>query len=276
MTLPFHINNAVYSGASGRQSLFDLSVPAHWNGTLIVFIHGFMGFKDWGSWQRAGSFFMSHAYGFLSYNVSHNGGTVENPIDFPDPLAFSQNTYSKELYDFDCVLNEALKHFDDIPQVFVIGHSRGGGIAALLSQHRLIKKWVSWAGISSIADRFPNGETLEKWKSDGNRYIKNGRTGQELPLHYDQFIDFEQNADRLNIENYCKSNTKPCLILHGTEDTSVLPIEAERLASWTKTQPIFIDGAQHTFNTTHPETGQELAPALLDACKQTLNFFKHE
>lgn len=276
MTHPFQINNATFIGASGRESVFDLRIPSNWNGTLIVFIHGFMGFKDWGSWHRAGLFFEANSYGFLSYNNSHNGGTVEEPIDFPDTAAFSKNTYSKELEDFECVLDAALQHFSAPPNIYVIGHSRGGGTAALQSQHPLVQKWVSWAGISSIADRFPTGEALENWKIEGYKYVKNGRTKQELPLHFDQYLDYKANEERLDIEAYCKSNTKPCLILHGTEDTSVLPIEAERLAQWTNTRPVFIENAQHTFNTSHPETTTELSHALMEVCEHTLNFFNHE
>ena len=46
-----HLRNAIYIGSNKRASLFDLEIPEDYNGNLIVFIHGYMGFKDWGAWN---------------------------------------------------------------------------------------------------------------------------------------------------------------------------------------------------------------------------------
>lgn len=266
--------NAVFTGASDRKSLYDLTIPSNWNGKLIVFIHGYMGFKDWGCWHLVGSYFVENSYGFLKYNVSHNGGTIEQLIDFPDPDAFSRNTYSKEVEDFECVVQEAFRMIGSECEVFVIGHSRGGGIAALQAHQPYVKKWCSWAGISSIASRFPIGEVLEEWRHNTYRYVKNGRTLQELPLHFDQYLDFKANADRLDIRAHCEANTKPCLIFHGTDDTSVLPFEAENLAEWTGTHAVMIQGAQHTFNASHPWNEEKMPDALAEICRKTFLFFE--
>lgn len=271
---PLQVKNAVYTGASGRKSIYDLTIPENWNGKLIVFIHGYMGFKDWGCWQLVDSFFVDNSYGFLRYNVSHNGGTVDNPIDFPDPEAFSINTYSKELKDFELIIDHVQEQLGKPLDIYTIGHSRGGGIAALQSQHLFVKKWCSWASICSIEERFPSGEDLIKWKESAYRYVKNGRTKQDLPLHYNQYEDYILNRDRLNIENYCKKNDKPCLLIHGSEDASVLPEEGERLARWTQTELQIIDDAQHTFNSSHPWNDSEMPEALLEACTKTLTFFE--
>jgi hypothetical protein len=45
------ITNGIYKGADGRESLYDLLLPDSWQGDLILFVHGFMGFKDWGAWN---------------------------------------------------------------------------------------------------------------------------------------------------------------------------------------------------------------------------------
>lgn len=270
------LKNARYSGSSGRLSVFDLTIPKGWNQRLIVFIHGYMGFKDWGCWSLVEDFFVDNSYGFLKYNASHNGGTPENPIDFPDEEAFSKNTYSKELFDFEEVLKRAFTELKVQPEVFVIGHSRGGGIAALQSQHDAVVKWCTWAGISSIEDRFPTGDALEEWRSNTFKYVKNGRTHQNLPLHFDQYLDFEKHGDRLNIQNYCEKNSKPCLIIHGAEDTSVNPNEAIALGKWTKTDPILIPETQHTFDASHPWESEGMPDALTKICTITLNFFENE
>ena len=43
--------------------------------------------------------FAASGIAVLKFNFSHNGGTVEQPIDFPDLEAFGHNNYTKELDD---------------------------------------------------------------------------------------------------------------------------------------------------------------------------------
>lgn len=270
--LPFNEKNVPFQGAENRTSVYDIAIPEAWNGKIILFVHGYMGFKDWGCWNLVGEFFVKHNYGFVKYNVSHNGGTLDNPIAFTDTEAFSKNNYSKELEDFEQIartLEDRLGSLTLLP----IGHSRGGGIVALQSKHPAVKKWVSWAGISSISTRFPEGEALELWRKNTYRYVKNGRTLQELPHHFEQYLDFKKNAERLDIERACKENTKPCLIVHGTEDSSVDISEGESLATWTKTPLLRIPAAQHTFNSVHPWESIEMPNALETLCYETLLFF---
>ena len=89
----------VYTGSNNRKSLIDLEIPENFNGELLVFVHGFMGFKDWGAWNLMQEYFTKKGFGFCKYNATHNGVTIENRIDFPDEQAFGESTYSKELND---------------------------------------------------------------------------------------------------------------------------------------------------------------------------------
>ena len=66
---------------------------------VVIFCHGYKGFKDWGAWDSVAKIFSDKGFFFLKFNFSHNGGTIENPIDFPDLEAFAENNYSKELDD---------------------------------------------------------------------------------------------------------------------------------------------------------------------------------
>mgnify|MGYP000221090702 CR=1 FL=1 len=63
---------------------------------IVIFCHGYKGFKDWGAWHLVAETFAKKGYFFLKFNFSHNGGTIEQPIDFPDLEAFAQNNYTKE------------------------------------------------------------------------------------------------------------------------------------------------------------------------------------
>lgn len=66
---------------------------------LVIFAHGFKGFKDWGTHNMVANLFAENGFRYLKFNFSHNGTTVDKPIDFADLIAFSENTFSIELDD---------------------------------------------------------------------------------------------------------------------------------------------------------------------------------
>ncbi|MDG1148028.1 MAG: prolyl oligopeptidase family serine peptidase [Crocinitomicaceae bacterium] len=267
------IKNGIYSGSGNRKSVFDLSTPTQWNNKLIVFMHGYMGHKDWGCWNLVEDYFKNYSYGFLKYNVSHNGGTIDKPIDFNDLDAFSQNNYLKEIEDFEAIISLIQAEFKVLPEIYIIGHSRGGGIALLQAENKYVAKITSWAGIASIAERMPTGTTLQKWKNDGYYYRKNGRTHQEMPHAYSQYESFIKNQKRLSIKSYCEKSNTPTLIIHGDKDLSVKIDEGQKVAKWLNTNIIQIKGAQHTFGSSHPWESNILPKHLLEVCKTTLDFF---
>jgi dienelactone hydrolase len=99
---------------------------------VVIFAHGYKGFKDWGPWHLVAEAFADAGFCFIKFNFSHNGGTVEQPIDFPDLEAFAQNNYSIELDDLkrviDFVESENGKSLPKASTISLIGHSRGGGV----------------------------------------------------------------------------------------------------------------------------------------------------
>ena len=105
---------------------------------IIIFCHGYKGFKDWGTWDLMAETFAKEGFFFIKFNFSHNGGTFEQPIDFPDLEAFGNNNYTKELDDLESVLNWISNKTDfkneiNVDYISLIGHSRGGGIVLLKS-----------------------------------------------------------------------------------------------------------------------------------------------
>src|SRR5690554_5861048 len=94
------LTNQIFKGANGRESLIDFQEPDDYEyEDLVVFIHGYKGYKDWGAWNLVQSYFVRNGMAFCKFNMSHNGGTTDEPIDFPDLEAFSLNRYSYELAD---------------------------------------------------------------------------------------------------------------------------------------------------------------------------------
>jgi pimeloyl-ACP methyl ester carboxylesterase len=266
------INNGIYTGSAGRKSLFDLEVPAHWNKGLVIFVHGFMGFKDWGAWNLVQSYFVSHGFAFAKFNLTHNGGTPTQGIDFPDEEAFAQNTYSYEVADI-AYFRSHIATLVHAEATFLIGHSRGGGDVILHAKQVQTDKIALWASISDIGSRFPTGPELEAWKQSGIRTILNGRTRQHLPQRYSLYQDFIENKTILTIERAIKALPIPMLVVHGDTDSSVSIVEGEALASWSQTNLNIIPGADHVFGASHPWEKQDIPEHLLAVCKRTLNFF---
>lgn len=227
---------------------------------LIIFIHGFKGFKDWGHFNLLADYFAEKGFAFCKFNFSHNGTTPNHPTDFVDLDAFGRNTYSKEMedihtmIDYFCSLEGEIHQGEiDKDRLILMGHSRGGGIAVIKAKedHR-VKALVTLAGISDLSNGW-QAEALAQWKKDGVRYIYNARTQQDMPLYYSLAEDFLTYKDRFDVESVAKQLSKPTLIVHGTQDMTLPVSMAHNLKAWHEgAQLLVIEGADHTFGGYHP------------------------
>lgn len=247
---------------------------------LVIFCHGYKGFKDWGAWDLVAQKFAESGIFFIKFNFSHNGGTPEQPIDFPDLDAFGHNNYIKELDDLETILdyisdpNFEYESWIDVSNITLIGHSRGGGIVTIkAAEDKRITKVISWAGVSDYKSRFPKGDALTNWKTNGTFYIKNGRTHQEMPHYYQFYTSFIAQEERLTISRATASIQIPHLIIHGTEDTTVTVQEANNLKKWNPNAELYlIKNADHVFNVRHPWDSDQIPKALFLAMEQSIRF----
>ena len=249
------------------------------NKPIVIFCHGYKGFKDWGSWDLAAKIFAKANHFFVKFNFSYNGGTLENPIDFPDLEAFGENNLTTELNDLEDVIdwimtNEKYKKEVDTTNITLIGHSRGGGIVTIkASENKNISKVISWNGVSDYGNRFPKGKELEAWKKAGISYVLNGRTKQQMPHKYQFYKDFEVNEERLTIKTAIENLNKPQLIIAGTSDQVVKPFEAENMHSWNPKSELFIvDEMNHTLGSKHPWNDDSLPTHLKKAVQISIDF----
>lgn len=247
---------------------------------IVIFCHGYKGFKDWGSWNLVAKAFCDEHLFFLKFNFSHNGGTIENPIDFPDLNAFAENNYTKELSDLDDMLNFILsenfqyKKEIDTSRITLIGHSRGGGISIIkASEDSRITQLITWASISDYGSRFGTNKEINEWQKKGVKYVLNGRTKQQMPHHIQFFEDFKLNQERLNIKHSAKKIVIPFLIIHAKGDSSVKFEEAENLHSWnSKSELYIIEDSDHVFGASHPWSKKELPIALNQVVEKSIDF----
>lgn len=249
---------------------------------MVIFCHGYKGFKDWGAWDLVAEAFADAGFFFVKFNFSHNGGTVAQPIDFPDLEAFAENNYTKELDDVKDLID--FLHSMENPfyaemdpnDLTLIGHSRGGGIVTIFaSEDPRITKVISWAGVSDFGKRTATSGELESWKAKGVKYVENGRTKQQMPHHYQFYEDFKANESRLNIERATKHLDIPQLIIHATDDPSVKFNEAQQLHSWNPKSTLYpINNSDHVFSASHPWHKNEMPDPLKEVVTASIRFIK--
>ncbi|CAM4000991.1 S9 family peptidase [Mucilaginibacter galii] len=263
-------------GYKGRNMLADLTYDdAQPGAPLIIFVHGFKGFKDWGSHHLIARYFAANGYRFLKFNFSHNGSTPEQPHELTDMIAFSENTFSTELDDLQLVIDWACSGsvMRAATQVILIGHSMGGGISIIkAAEDKRVNKLITMASVASFRNLWPK-EIEKQWKLAGVLYFPNKRTGQEMPVKASLLTDLERNAGRLNVLAQAAHVQQPWLLVHGTADSVVNISQAHELkAMQPNAQLLLLPNTDHVFGSAHPWTEAKLPPALQELCDEALQF----
>ncbi len=247
-------------------------------GKLLVFAHGFKGFKDWGGFPYMMEKFAEAGFQAVSFNFTHNGVSAESPMDFTRLDLFAQNTHTKELNDLDSVINyfydNAGTYNIDKNKIALVGHSRGGGGAILKSaEDKRIKALVTLASVATV-NRYTD-EQKKRWRDKEFIEIPNARTGQMMRMNKTFLDDIEQNSERLNITGAMGRLDIPALIIHGREDLAVKCSDAEKLyaaSDKSKTTLYIIERTGHTFGVEHPFKGS--TKAFDEAIDRAIVFLK--
>lgn len=232
---------------------------------VVILCHGFKGFKDWGFFPVATERLAREGWCAIRFNFSHNG-IGEDFFNYTEPDRFAKNTLSKELTDLDCVItsvcNRAFLPAEiDVRKLALIGHSRGGGIAAIqAASDARVTSLVLWAAVATF-DRW--GEATKRtWRDHGSISVLNTRTRQRMRLDRSLLEDYERNHERFDIENAVHTLSKPLLIVHGDQDVTVSAKEAHRLYAASNASITAIEIIPHTdhaFGVSHPYGGMTLA-----------------
>jgi dipeptidyl aminopeptidase/acylaminoacyl peptidase len=259
----------------------DLRFPTETEHPLpvIVFVHGFKGFKDWGWGPYLTEELARRGFYVVSYNFTYNGvegdGTEFTRLDL-----FARNTYSREVRELreviDTIANGATPQPEmaDRDHIGLLGHSRGGGIVLIeASSDDRVRAVTTWGAVSDF-NRYTDRQK-QLWRQQGYFESKNMRTGQMMRLDVTLLDDLEQNAEALDIGKAAATLGKPLLIMHGEQDLSVRIEEGERLRSLADrslTEYEAIPRTAHTFGVVHPFEGT--TPELEFAIKRTTEFFR--
>jgi dipeptidyl aminopeptidase/acylaminoacyl peptidase len=273
-TLPASDGETLYCDARFSE---DASAPL----PVLIFVHGFKGFKDWGWGPHIGESMARRGFYALAFNFSHNG--VEgNGSEFTRLDRFARNTFSREVRELrevvDAIAEKRVPRPEliDTNRIAIVGHSRGGGITLLeSSRDERVKAVAVWASVSDF-DRYTERQK-QQWRKAGYFESKNMRTGQMMRLDVGLLDDLEAHDEALDIGRAAASLGRPLLILHGEQDLSVRVEEGEHLASVADpelTEFERIPRTAHTLGTAHPF--QATTPELEYAIERTASFLlKH-
>jgi pimeloyl-ACP methyl ester carboxylesterase len=265
-------------GAKGRAMLIDVTYDdVLKNAPLVIFAHGFKGFKDWGTHNLVADYFARNGFRYLKFNFSHNGTTPTHPYDFVDLTAFADNTISIELEDLDTIIDFACSGAS-MPVsngVYLIGHSMGGGISIIkTAEDSRIKKLVTMASISNFHNLWPK-QAEKQWRLQGVHYFANARTGQQMPIKSSLLDDLDKHPIRLSIVEQAAKIKQPWLLMHGDADPTVPLSHALELVEAQPLAEFFnLPGGDHTFGGSHPYAGDTLPDSLIEFCDKAISFLR--
>jgi pimeloyl-ACP methyl ester carboxylesterase len=234
----------------------NLDLP-HGARALVVVIHGFKGFKDWAFFPWLSEMLCRHGFAVCRFNMSRSG--IGESLDTFDRLdLFADDTYSAQIADLRKVAAFAQSHAN-LP-TFLLGHSRGGGVAILsASQVANLRGVVTWNAIARV-DNWDRA-AFEQWRRDGYFDVQNARTKQTMRMSTRILDDFEENREQLDILAAVSRLDVPLLVIHGGRDATVPVAQSYEIAAAARDAAhIVIGSGSHTFNAIHPVVN--IPPAL--------------
>jgi uncharacterized protein len=249
------------------------------SGLLVLIAPGFLGFKDWGFFPFLAERLCLAGFATLAFNHALCG-VRDNPLEITDARAFSKNSTSQELKDWDLVLDSVLlgrlPHAEKtrLNGFGIVGHSRGGSYGILMANRiPQIQSVVAWGAIQTF-QRY-DAETQRQWKATGAWEAAEDRSGRKLCLGLQALEALERNRDRLDVLRAIRSVNVPVLFVHGRDDKRVRLAEAQAL--WKCANPYLsrlhiIESAGHTFRTQHPL--DKPSEPLLEAVNETVRWFQ--
>ena len=267
-----------YTGAEGKLAGYDILYTPNQKRPLIVFCHGFNGFKDWGAFNLMADYFLQKRFQFVKLNFSHNGTSPAHPLDFVDLEAFGTNNFEKELEDIGSLLvhlkKESFADSIDFDKLFLIGHSKGGATALAYTLSHL--EIVSCATLAAVLDPVARyGKKNDKlWKENGVKFVVNGRTKQKMPLYYQLVENTQKIKEKLDLRNLLKGDKRKFLFVHGGNDEAVPVTETNLVKNLPNCTVSIIEDTNHVFGASHPYTSINLPTDLQNALSQIAKFFE--
>ncbi|MCH8566952.1 MAG: dienelactone hydrolase family protein [Balneolales bacterium] len=264
---------------------YDMYLPSNAVASLpvVIFIHGFKGFKDWGAFPDACFEIARSGCAVIAMNFSRNG--VEGHNDTFDRLdLFQDETFTQDLADIrsviDALQSQKIKSNSttlETDYIALIGHSRGGHTAVTAAaEFNEVSTLITWAAVADYTKHFPP-EMIKDWEKKGYTEIKNSRTGQLMRVNKSVYDDLLENADLLVAVKRVQSLMIPCCFIHGTLDKAVPMNNSQMLFQMCRSaekERIMINGADHTFGISHPWVEDDISEHFSTVVEKTIEWLE--
>lgn len=280
------ISSGQTPSSEGLPIRWDLYTPI--SGTsrefpVVIFLHGFKGFKDWGPFPDACEDLARSGFGVLAMNFSLNG-IGENKTELDRLDLFERETLSQDLDDIGTIIHALQKgeiqdshsHLNT-DTLGIVGHSRGGHTAIVAaSEFESIQCLVTWSAVGNYIGRWAE-DKIEKWKSKGYIEIENSRTGQIMKVGKVVFEDAVSNADQLMAMKRVSDVRIPSLFIHAREDETVPYTDSEELhieCAAKEKELRLVANTGHTFGASHPFEEMDFPAPFLEVLEWTIGWFR--
>lgn len=279
------ISSGQVDSTEGLPIRYDLYSPISRNGLsfpVIIFLHGFKGFKDWGPFPDVCEEMARAGYGVVAMNFSLNG-IGENKTEFTEMDLFERETFSQDLDDIGTVI-DALQRGEvtdnhsnlNTDTIGLLGHSRGGQTAiAAAVEYDPIQCLVTWSAVADYRERWTD-QMKKDWEKQGYTEIENSRTGQKMKVGKVVYEDSINNAKRVIAMESVKELRIPTLFIHGREDESVPYTDSEQLHIACKARDKelrLVANGTHTYGAAHPFEDQDFPKPLAEVLDWTEGWF---
>lgn len=268
-------------GASGEPILGNSERPARDPIGVVLLVHGFMGYKDYGMFPYLARAFARAGFVAHRFNLSRSGMTDE--IDtFARPDLFERNTWNSQVEDVERVIG-AIGRSEiggaGLP-VVLFGHSRGG-VTSILAAGRRARRGepvacVITASSPSKACSMSEADQRAMLKR-GFTTVRSNRTGQDLRIDARWLREQLDDPDGHDVLAHARDMACPMLIVHGAEDPTVPPASAAKLEDAARDASLeLIEHADHVYRTPNPfDPSGTTSPELTRLAQVSTNFAAH-
>lgn len=235
----------------GRTVSGDIFIPEEESFPLVIFSHGYNGYKD--DFRDSANNMMDNGIASITFTFCGSGGRDTSGFGTTNMTLFTEKEDLTALIDY----AKQIKGFNG--SLYLLGGSQGGIVSAMAAE-----EWE--ADIKGMVLLFPAFNIPDNWTKT-NYPIDRYPTPESIPESFDfwgvklgrNFVvtmrDFDVYANMADFQ-------KPVLILHGTND-NIVPISYSQRA--VKTYPnaelVTYKGEGHGFT---PGTMQDVEERLLD------------
>jgi len=261
------VESFCFANEEGLPIRGDVHAPAG-RGPVVVCVHGFKGFKDWGFWPETAQRLVRSGMGAVRFNFAHSG-VGEDLERFGEPRLFESGTYSREVSDLrEVLLRLAGKDLPgagdlDTARIGLLAHSRGAisALALAASEERPVRSVALWNPVASAL--WWSEEERRRWRERGFWEVVNTRTHEVFRITRALLDDAENNGERLDPVANARRLEVPISVVVARGDESVSPESGRLLARAAPTSLASIteiEDSGHTFGAVHPFAGS--TPAL--------------